>query len=70
MLPLYILQSGSDQNQMQAKLRTLKIPWLYAVQVNVTDDVEVDLLRGHLLPEVVADELLVRGVKPEPRRDA
>jgi len=55
---------------MQAKLRTLKIPWLYAVQVNVADDVKVDLLRGHLLPEVVADELLVRGVKPEPRRDA
>jgi len=49
---------------------TLEIPWLNAVEVNVADDVEVDLLRGHLLPEVVADELLVRGVKPKTRRDA
>ena len=51
-------------------MSTLENPWLDAVQVDVADDVEVDLLRGHLLPEVVADELLVGGVEPKPWRHA
>jgi hypothetical protein len=49
---------------------TLEIPGFDAVEIDVADDVEVDLLGGDLLAEVVADELLVGGVEPEPRRDA
>uniref|UniRef100_A0A0A8YB77 NAC039 n=1 Tax=Arundo donax TaxID=35708 RepID=A0A0A8YB77_ARUDO len=48
----------------------LKIPWLDAVEIDVAYDIEVDLLGGHLLPEVVADELLVGGVEPEARGHA
>ena len=49
---------------------TCEIPWLDAVEVDVADNIEVDLLGGHLLAEIVADELLVGGVEPEPGRDA
>ena len=47
---------------------TLDVPWLELVEVDVADDVEVDALRGHLLLEVVGEQLLLRGVEPEPRR--
>jgi hypothetical protein len=48
----------------------LDVPWLELVEVDVADDVEVDLLGGDLLAEVVVEELLLRGVEPEPRRHA
>jgi hypothetical protein len=48
----------------------LEIPGLDAVEIDVAYDVEVDPLGRHLLPEVVADELLVGGVEPEARGHA
>jgi hypothetical protein len=51
-------------------VRTLDVPWLELVEVDVADDVEVDLLGGHLLAEVVVEQLLLRGVEAEPRRHA
>jgi hypothetical protein len=48
----------------------LQIPWLDAVEIDVAYDVEVDLLGRHLLPEVVADELLLGWVEPEARGHA
>ena len=47
---------------------TLDVPWLELVEVDVGDDVEVDALQGHLLGEVVGEQLLLRRVEPEPRR--
>lgn len=49
-------------------LITLDVPWLELVEVDVGDDVEVDPLRGHLLGEVVGEQLLLRRMEPEPRR--
>ena len=46
----------------------MDVPWLELVEVDVADDVEVDLLGGDLLAEVVVEQLLLRGVEPEPRR--
>jgi hypothetical protein len=51
-------------------IKTLEIPWLDPVEINLPDDVEVDLLGCHLPGEVVADELLLRGMEPEPWRHA
>jgi hypothetical protein len=46
---------------------TLEIPRLNFVQIDVFYDVEVDLVRRHLLPQVVVDEFLVGGVETESR---
>lgn len=46
---------------------TLYIPWFELIEINVTDDVEVDLLIGHLLPQVVMQELLFGRVESEAR---
>ena len=48
-------------------LITLEIPRLNFVQIDDFYDVEVDLVRRHLLPQVVVDEFLVGGVETESR---
>jgi hypothetical protein len=46
----------------------LEIPGLDFVQVDVFYDVEVYLVRRHLLPQVVVDEFLVGRVEAKSRR--
>jgi hypothetical protein len=48
----------------------LDVPWLELVEVDVAYDVQVDLLGGDLLAEVVVEQLLLRRMEPEPRRHA
>jgi hypothetical protein len=43
----------------------LQIPWLYPVEIDLLDDVEVDLLGGHLPGKVVPHQLFLRRVEPE-----
>lgn len=47
----------------------MDVPRLEFVEVDVADDVEVDLVGGDLLAEVVVEELLLRGVEAEAGRD-
>jgi hypothetical protein len=48
---------------------TLEIPRLDFVQVYVFNDVEIYLVRRHLLPQVIIHELLVGRVEAKSRRD-
>jgi hypothetical protein len=48
---------------------TLEIPWLYLVEIDIFDDVEVDPSGCHLLPEVVIHELFIGRVESETRRN-
>lgn len=49
---------------------TGKVPWIVLVELDVGDyDPIVRQRSRHLPPEVMADELLVRRMKPEPRRE-
>jgi hypothetical protein len=48
----------------------LDVPWLELVEVDFAYDVEVDLLGGDLLAEVVVEQLLLRRVESEPWRNA
>lgn len=47
---------------------TWKLPWFAGVQVHLHQRPLRRALVGHLLVEVVAHQLLVAGVEPEPRR--
>jgi len=47
----------------------LNIPWLELVEINITNNIEVNLLVRDLLPEVVLKKLLLGGVEPEARWD-
>ena len=48
---------------------TWEIPWLALVEVDVGDGAGGEGEVGDLAGEVVGDELLVRRVEPEPRRE-
>lgn len=48
---------------------TLNVPRLQFVEIDVANDIEVDLLVGDLLAEVVLEKLLFSGVESEARRD-
>lgn len=48
--------------------RTWKLPGVELVQINLGDDWDGEALAGDLLAEVMDDELLVRRVEPEARR--
>ena len=48
------------------RVGTLQVPRLDPVEIHLLDDVEVDLLGGHLPSEIVPYQLLLRGVEPEP----
>ena len=48
---------------------TWELPWLARVEVDLDERPLGDALVGHLLEEVVAHQLLVAGVEPEPRRE-
>ena len=65
--------SGRPWHQKKEKqdcITTLDVPWLQLVEIDVADDIKVYLFGGDLLAEVVVEELLLRGVETEPRRDA
>lgn len=47
---------------------TLQIPWLEPVQVDLTDDFDLELLEQDFLLEIVVKKLLVSGVEAEARR--
>jgi hypothetical protein len=47
---------------------TGEVPWIELVDVDVGDDRDGARRGGGAVAEVVQDELLVRGVEPEPRR--
>jgi hypothetical protein len=46
---------------------TREIPWVVAVEVDEVDELDVETLALHPTAEVEVDELLLRGVEPEPR---
>ena len=54
---------------MREKKITRKVAWLTFVEVDFWDDVELDGNAVDLPPEVVVDELLVRRMKAESRRE-
>lgn len=47
----------------------MNVPWLELIEIDVTDDIEIDLLAGDLFSQVVAEELLLSWVEAEARRD-
>ena len=51
-----------------AGVLTWKVPWIELVDVDVGDDGDRARHVGGAVAEVVEDELLVRRVEPEPRR--
>lgn len=55
-------------NESMESRSTLYVPRLQLVEINVADDVQFDLLRRHLLPQVVAEQLFLGGMKAEARR--
>jgi hypothetical protein len=52
----------------QSSSLTRELPWLALVQVDLRDGAAAEAAVHGLAEEVVGDELLVRRVEPEPRR--
>jgi hypothetical protein len=52
----------------QSSSLTRELPWLALVQVDLRDGAAAEAAVHCLAEEVVGDELLVRRVEPEPRR--
>lgn len=50
-------------------VRTLDIPGFELVKINLSNYIEIDLLKGHFLAKVVVKELLFGWMKAEARRD-
>ena len=46
---------------------TWELPWVEAVEVEEGDELDVEAFSLDLAPEVELDQLLLRGVEPEPR---
>lgn len=60
----------SIQVQQISKLLTWKIPWIELVEINVSDDLQREMVAGDFPAEVLHEELLVGRKKPESRRQA
>jgi hypothetical protein len=58
---------GRERERERGRV-TWKLPWLSRVQVDLHQRPLRGALVGHLLVEVVAHQLLVAGIEPEPRR--
>jgi hypothetical protein len=46
---------------------TWKLPWVEAVEVQESNELDVEAFSLNLAPEVELDQLFLRGVEPEPR---
>lgn len=44
---------------------TLNIPWLELIKIDVANDIKVNILRGHFLPQVVVQKLLFCWMESE-----
>ena len=51
------------------EIRTLDVPRLELVEIDVGNDIQIDGVEGELLAEVVVEELLFGGMEAEAGRD-
>lgn len=47
---------------------TWENPWVEFVQVNIANDLQREMVAGHLAAEILNKKLLIGGVKAEARR--
>lgn len=60
--------SINELRSLQDVASTLQLPRFHLVQVDLSDDLHVKLLKGHLLLQIVVKQLLVGRVESEPWR--
>ena len=48
----------------------MNVPWLELVEIDVAYDIEIDLLAGNLLAQVVVQELFLGGMEAKARGQA